>query len=314
VNIASLDTETGGLDPQKNGLISIAIIAPNQKKFHQIISPNPNLTYDQHALEINGFQIHKTKNKSQWVRKTKKGELQTQESLPEPTVIRNLITFLRNNCRNTYFAGCNIAFDKAFLLAAAKRTDKKPFLIDFFTPSQEHTEAILKNEFLHRTYELQTLALFLHQTQLHRLPPNRKNPTIPSTSLDSICMSLNIQKEKRKNHDALEDATLTLLCLKKLTEKIQKHPATPSPNLKSTPPSNPSAQTPTDIFKKLLKGFSSNRSLEFDEEFQPFLNKNGYIKKTVYKKFSTEQKKIITPLVYKALNKKEKDTAVAVSQ
>ena len=340
LKISGLDIETGGLNPQKNGIISIAVIAPNGKKFYQVISPNPQLAYEESALKINGFILEKYNGKTRWLQNLPDKTPTPVLSLPEPTVIRELISFLRENCKDSYFAGCNIAFDKTFILEAAKRTDKKPFLIDFFSTPQERTEEPLSKEFLHRTYELQTIALYLHQTGINPLPKNKYNTDLPSISLQSIANSVGI--EQPKQHHALQDVQITLSTLQALLElttqtkqKSPRHRETrhheqeswnkyPKKQPPIQPPIQPRTQPPTqppiqphfnntdkknkkrqvtDPYPLLEAAFTSPTPLTEIPEIKDFINKNGYIKNTIFKNLSETQKAKIIPLIKKRTQK-----------
>jgi len=300
MKFTAIDIETGGLNPEKNGIISIAVIAPNKEKFYQIVDPYPSLSYEDSALKINGFQLVAHKTKTRWHRNGNPELL----SLPEPTVLRNLVAFLKAHCSQSFIIGCHLAFDKSFLLEAAKRTDKKR-LLDLIHP-QTPILPTLENEFFCRVYELQSVALFAHNTGLIKLRPNKHTPSLPSLSLDSISFSLGLSRSNPREHHALDDANLTLHCLEKLQNLAGTSPVSyPARNTPQTPPKKarhsankaPSNKTCPDknLYPCLLGHFQSQG--QTNPEALPYLNKKGFVKNKPFQSLTPEQQHTLLPLI-----------------
>jgi DNA polymerase III epsilon subunit-like protein len=290
MRVTGLDIETGGLNPQTNGIISIGIIAPNKKEFYQIVKPNLKLRYEKSALQVNKFQLEKQKKELGWTHPNLTKSETPPPCLPEDIVLENMIQFLEEHCQNSFITGCNIAHDKAFLLEAAKRVDQKNLKKTknaAGNPKKTSAFFVLDKKFLHRTYELQTIALFLHHIGINPLTPNKYNPKIPSISLDNIAKSIGLQRNPPNNHDALEDCRLTLQTLKKLKDlTLHNHTEKKQPLQK--------IENQTQ-YEKLIEHLKNPKS----HPTPNFLKKNGYIKKTIYKKFTSEQKKALLPLLNK---------------
>jgi DNA polymerase III epsilon subunit-like protein len=193
--LAALDTETGGLNPQKNGLISIGAVTCKEKTFEGIILPNPTLHYEQNALAINGFTLKK--NPPRWEKlNTKTGKPQEIQSKSEKTTLLELISFLNALPQHTPLAGCNIQFDINFLEAAAQR---------------QGLQSALQKALDRPILDIRKLAKEAHQQGKITLP-KRKNQKGPSLSLDTISKALGTQRNPHGFHDGLEDAALTLHC------------------------------------------------------------------------------------------------------
>lgn len=266
IEIGALDTETGGLNPQKNGLISIAVVPPKHLKELQPISVlieyNDALVYETKALEVNGFYPIKDRETNEffwW--QTVNGKRQCTKGLPEKEAINIVLTYLEVYLKDSFIAGCNIGFDKSFLLEACKRIDASepspstPVKTSKSTKPSKSFQHRLDKCLLRKTLELQTLAICAHVQNQITLPytskpatskapdqrvPNDKDPRSngvteqtkrrPSVSLDSIAKAVseadfqsgnsNAKEIKRDSdqHNALEDAILTL----KLTEELTR--------------------------------------------------------------------------------------------
>lgn len=268
IEIAALDTETGGIDPQKNGLISIAIVPPKGlkelKPLNVIIEFNKDLEYDHKALEINGFypiEDRETKSFAWW--QTIDGKRKCVKGHSEKEALEMTLTYLEVYLKDAFIAGCNIGFDKSFLLEACKRIDAAQ---ELNSKSPKSFQYRLDKCLLRKTLELQTLALSAHiQNQItlpstYKAPENKapdpdlnskeiKNNELkkgkkdksetpsdipsegqprakkrrPSLSLNSIAEAVSESLGGKlgratDQHDALEDAILTL----RLTEELTK--------------------------------------------------------------------------------------------
>ena len=198
-SLVALDTETGGLSPERSGLISIGAVNTQNQTFEGIVTPQPYLKYDKNALKVNGFT--KTTNPPGWSKpNTETGQIQTMTALDEKTVLLNLFSFLNNCGPNTPLAGCNIQFDLRFLKQAAARQNL----------TSEYEKA-----FNRPIIELRSLAKKAHSHQAITLPErtSKKGPTL---TLDAIAHAVGLQRNPHGFHDGLEDARLTLLCAQKL--------------------------------------------------------------------------------------------------
>jgi ATP-dependent DNA helicase DinG len=64
------DTETGGLNPFNNALISVAVIGLDENlekigEYYAVIKDDPNKTIEPKALEVNGFTLEQIKEEGQ---------------------------------------------------------------------------------------------------------------------------------------------------------------------------------------------------------------------------------------------------------
>jgi len=62
------DTETGGLDPQKNSLLSVAIILLDDKlneisRHYTLVNDNPDRVIEEQAIKVNGLDIDEIRQK-----------------------------------------------------------------------------------------------------------------------------------------------------------------------------------------------------------------------------------------------------------
>ncbi|MDD4986691.1 MAG: 3'-5' exonuclease, partial [Dehalococcoidales bacterium] len=109
-----IDTETGGLDPEKNPLLSIGAVAPSGATFYAQIKAAEGMESDAKALAVSG--------------------LDPTEGRPEAEVMQELAQFIKDNPHEV-IGGANIeGFDRGFLGHAQMRTgvdlglSKKPGL------------------------------------------------------------------------------------------------------------------------------------------------------------------------------------------
>jgi DNA polymerase III epsilon subunit-like protein len=247
IEIGALDTETGGLNPLENGLISVAIVPPKHfnklKPLYVLLEYNKALKYDHKALEVNGFfpiEDKKTNEVFWW--QTVEGKRKCVKGTKEEDAMEMVLSYLEVYLKDSFISGCNIGFDKSFLIEACKRADKN---LGLSADSKKSFQARLDKCLLRKTIELQTLALCAHIQNQITLPctskpteskaPDKsqeeqktteskesKSKRRPSLSLNSIAKAVSEiegQKEIKRasdQHDALEDALLTL----KLTETL----------------------------------------------------------------------------------------------
>lgn len=232
IQLAGLDLETGGLDPQTHGICSIAIITDSGKIFQKNVSPQENLTYDKKALAINGFILKKDEEDEPiWAKiNPKTNQEEPIESEPEETVLEEMLDFLQTHCQKTLLCGVNVNFDISFLKEAAKRYDRKitKNIINPSNPSnteepkKSHIAYPLEINFLRNTMELQTLALRAHMHGEITLPPNEKTKGLPHCNLNAIVKATINKTREDHTHDALEDAKLALESTQSLANKKSK--------------------------------------------------------------------------------------------
>lgn len=175
VRMVVIDVETGGLDPERDALLSIgAVDSMTKERFYSRMRPLESLRVYEAALKANGFE-RKSLFDSELL-----SELQCMEEfrawlfLHGPAVI----------------AGCNVKFDIAFINAALTRS------------------LINDDQLTRHAFDLQTLALTAHILGAIELPIKHD---MPSMSLDSILSTVGLSRSAGGHvHNALEDAALTL--------------------------------------------------------------------------------------------------------
>ncbi len=173
-----IDTETGGVKPLQEALLSIgAFNTRTKKRFEARISPIPSLPVNPHAAAVNGY------NPGTWG-----GEC-------EALVVGDFLTFANLEYPQTIVGGCNVPFDKGFLEAAIARSGyRKPFWP--------------------RVVDVQGLALDAHDYGKIILPTKPETGHL-SFSLDSIASALNLARSPGF-HGALADCLLTWECIQTL--------------------------------------------------------------------------------------------------
>ena len=173
LTIIVIDTETGGLDATRCALLSVAAVAMRQPgeitaRFHSYVNPPKGLDLDPAAYAVNGLT-------------------QRPDWPSEAFVMAELQTCV-GECSPSIIAGCNTAFDAAFINAACHRS---------------HMRDLIQRG----TLDLASLALAAHLKGTISLPLKYGSP---STSLDSILGALGMARPDGM-HSALADATLTAL-------------------------------------------------------------------------------------------------------
>lgn len=172
MNIIVIDVETGGLDPQTDALLAIGAVCLNVDGAAE--GTFHSLVAPAPGLFVNpsALAINGLKPSPSWP--------------PEAEALRAFDNFCQR-WAPAMFAGCNIPFDSAFLAAAARRCHLPE-------PVGRHV------------LDIKSLALALHVNGALSLPIKRR---LPSVSLDSILMALNLPVRHGQYHDALTDARLT---------------------------------------------------------------------------------------------------------
>jgi DNA polymerase III epsilon subunit-like protein len=178
-----LDTETGGLDPERHALLSLAAVdSSSGEAFVAIIRPAPEWLIEPEALAKNGFTQ----------------DFLEKNGRPEHEVLADFALWLAAR-RFSLLAGCNVAFDRAFLQAAFARHG-------------------IAWSLQHRTVDLQAAAWLAYETGHLDLPEGKDG--LPRLSLDHIAATLG-HARSRSTHDALEDTMLTLMVLQRIIDRIK---------------------------------------------------------------------------------------------
>jgi DNA polymerase III epsilon subunit-like protein len=174
-----VDTETGGLDPARHALLSVAAVdSTTGDAFTALIRPNPEWECDAQALAKNGLTL----------------DFLEKNGRAETDVMQDLSLWLGER-RFALISGCNVAFDLSFLRAAYQRCG-------------------LTWPMSHRTVDLQAAAWLAYESRALALPEGKDG--LPRLSLDHIAAALGYSRTGA-THDALEDALLTLACLNRLS-------------------------------------------------------------------------------------------------
>lgn len=176
-----IDTETGGTDPARCALVSIAAVHSSGVEFHAIVRPAVGWQLEDAAMEVHGMS-------KQWL-------LENGES--EPEVMRKFALWYGVFSRDEW-GGCNPRFDMDFVNAAWTRCG-------------------MDQRLGYRPVCLGSLAWAAHVTKRISLPKGRDGA--PKRSLDAILAALGMKRSGEK-HGALEDARLTLGAFEKIMEKI----------------------------------------------------------------------------------------------
>lgn len=180
-----IDTETGGLDPERHALLSVAAVdSTTEECFVEIIAPDPEWIVEHAALEKNGLSLDFLKKNGR----------------PEREVMQDLSLWLAAR-RFSLLAGCNVAFDRDFLRAAFRRHG-------LTWP-------------MGKSIDLQAAAWLAHEVGGITLPVGADK--LPRLSLEHIAAALDFGRVS-DTHNALEDALLTLSCFKTLTRTLEMSP------------------------------------------------------------------------------------------
>lgn len=180
-----IDTETGGFDPSKNALLSVAAVDSHlNEEFTAIIKPDPEWICEPDALAKNGFTLDFLKKNGR----------------PERDVMQDLALWLGTR-RGAVLAGCNVAFDRDFLRAAFARHN-------LTWP-------------MGKMVDLQAAAWLAYESGGLDLPVGKDG--LPRLSLDHIAAALGFQRSG-KTHNALEDALMTLACFHRVHRRVEMAP------------------------------------------------------------------------------------------
>ena len=176
-----IDTETGGLDPERHALLSVAAVdSADGEAFVGLIRPHADWITEPEALAKNGFTL----------------EFLEKNGRPERDVLQDLALWLHQR-RFSILAGCNVAFDRDFLRAAFARHGMT-------WP-------------MHKSIDLQAAAWLAYEAG--RLPLPEGKDGLPRLSLDHIAAAMGFSRSSAI-HNALEDALMTTACLRRLIDRL----------------------------------------------------------------------------------------------
>lgn len=179
--ILFVDTETGGLNPEKNDLLTVALVVWENfqildKKEWKIKKENYRTT--QEALAVNKIDLKKI----------------YEDGLEEKKVIEEMISFVKKNFKEpkkSAIAGHNVNFDISFL--------KKLFERNFFDWNKY---------FGYRTIDTMTLLFFVFL--------QGKTGTTRLGKLDDALLFFEIKLSEEERHTALGDIVATVSVFEKL--------------------------------------------------------------------------------------------------
>jgi DNA polymerase-3 subunit epsilon len=178
-------TETGGFNPSKNALLSVAAVdSTTNEEFTAIIKPHSEWICEPDALAKNGFTL----------------EFLEKNGRPERDVMQDFALWLGVR-RCSVLAGCNVAFDRDFLRAAFARCN-------LTWP-------------MGKMVDLQAAAWLAYEAGGLNLPVGKDEQ--PRLSLDHIAAAVGFSRSG-KIHNALEDALMTLACFHRLRRLVEMAP------------------------------------------------------------------------------------------
>lgn len=180
-----IDTETGGFDPSRNALLSVAAVdSLDNESFTALIKPSPEWICEPDALAKNGLTL----------------DFLEKNGRPERDVLQDLALWLGTR-RFSVLAGCNVAFDRDFLRAGFARHGL--------------------SWSLGKMVDLQAAAWLAYEVGALHLPVGKDGQ--PRLSLDHIAAAMGFTRAG-KTHDALEDALMTLACFEQLQRCVEMAP------------------------------------------------------------------------------------------
>ncbi len=199
-NFIFLDTETGGLDPYKDNLLSVGLVSGDGEDTMEFyVKESDNIVNGDEAKSVNNIDI----------------ELVKKIGVSPKEAISKIHSFIeicksKNNDKNPIFVGHNIAFDLAFV--------RKLYSLAGYNQPR----------FSHRTIDTHSLIYF--QVLQNKLPAS-------SASSGEAFKLFEVHVDKTKRHTALGDAVATRelffkLVLKTLAENEGNSFTTDNPQQK----------------------------------------------------------------------------------
>lgn len=176
------DTETGGLDPKTNPVLTLSAIRTSDgASFNVKIRPPKGLEISPDALRITGLDpvdLH-------------------QNGMDEREAAIGFAEFIGKG--DHVVAGCNFPFDMRFIGEMFKRQR-------------------IPSPLTHRCVDLQTVVVMAHEHGLVDMPLGRNG--IPLLNLDAASNTFGVARAGNL-HDSLEDVILTQRCIEAAMEKLQ---------------------------------------------------------------------------------------------
>jgi DNA polymerase III epsilon subunit-like protein len=177
------DTETGGLDPKRNPILTLsAIKSPCGSSFNVKINPPEHLDVSEEALAVTGISLDDLR----------------ENGISEGEAVRMFTEFLDKG--SAVVAGCNFPFDMRFLREMYKRAGA-PFPLP------------------HRCIDLQTVAFMANEHGIIDLPQSKGGVLL--LNLDVVSAAFGVSRASDL-HDSLEDVRLTQTCIEAGISKIKE--------------------------------------------------------------------------------------------
>src|SRR3990167_3201872 len=108
VRMVVIDVETGGLNPERDALLSIgAVDSQTREHFYGRMRPPESLHLEEAALNVNGFERKAIYD----------------PALESESVVMSKFYLWLADCQPVVIAGCNVKFDIAFINAAFARNE-----------------------------------------------------------------------------------------------------------------------------------------------------------------------------------------------
>jgi DNA polymerase III epsilon subunit-like protein len=176
------DTETGGLDPQKNPILTLSAIKSVSGESLDIkINPPDHLEVSEEALSVTGINLQDLR----------------ENGVSEGEAARMFSEFVGGT--PSLVAGCNFPFDMRFLREMYRRAGA-PMPIS------------------HHCIDLQTVAFLAHEQGAIELPKSKGGVLL--LNLDVVSAAFGVSRASEL-HDSLEDVKLTQKCIEEGVEKIK---------------------------------------------------------------------------------------------
>jgi DNA polymerase III epsilon subunit-like protein len=184
MNLVVIDTETGGLDPQKQSLLSLAAVLWCDRELiaeTQMFICEPEIQMDSESYRIHGLQ-------PSWLK---------QNGLAPCQAVEHLEDFIASHFKQTgpiVIAGHNVTFDVGFLKRLYRLAD-----------------ADYSRQFSHRTLDTAAIGLFMI---LADILPNG------AASSDELFKHFQVPFGQNERHSALGDARATATLINAMLSKL----------------------------------------------------------------------------------------------
>lgn len=187
MKVLVIDTETGGLDPEKHSILTAAGVVldfttGNIKELFHIMINEGSINANFGALKVNNINLNDIIAHGL---SPQNAVSEIEQKLANEFGDRSMITL----------AGHNVGFDIAFFKRLYKLAENNNF----------------ENRFMHRNIDTASIIQFLQLSG--KADPKEK------ANLDFLLKFANIELEKNVRHTALGDAIVTAQALRNLTQK-----------------------------------------------------------------------------------------------